>query len=88
MTTYPFTGDETTAINFTPTLDGTVYNANVTWNIAGQRWYITITSSDGVRMITRPLIESPAKRDLNLLFGVFTTTLIWRIDDGVIEVNG
>ncbi|UGC97730.1 hypothetical protein PQD17_gp17 [Pantoea phage PdC23] len=87
MTNYAFTGNETKAITFTPTLDGTVYNASVTWNIAAQRWYITITSGDGTRLITRPMVESPADRDINLLFGVFTSTLVWREINGVIEVN-
>lgn len=88
MTTYPFTGNETKAISFTPTLDGTVYNANITWNLSAQRWYITITSSDGTRMITRALVESPRVTNINILFGVFTTSLVWRVDDGVIEVTG
>jgi len=87
MTTYPFTGNETKAINFMPTLDSVVYNANVGWNLSAQRWYITITGSDGTRMITRPLVESPAGTDINILFGVFASTLVWRADDGIIEVN-
>ncbi len=87
MTTYPFTGNETKAINFTPSLDGVVYNADVTWNLAAQRWYVTITSNDGTRLLTRPMIESPAGVDFNMLFGVFTSTMVWRQAAGVIEVN-
>jgi hypothetical protein len=87
MTTYPFTGNETKAISFTPTLDGTVYSADVTWNIASQRWYVTITASDGTRIMTRPLIDSPLDRDINLLYGVFTSTMVWRETNGIIEVS-
>lgn len=86
-TTYPFTGDEVKAISFQPTLDGTVYSASVQWNLAAQRWYITITSSDGTRMITRPMVESPDDTDIDIIFGIFTTTLVWRISSGLIEVT-
>ncbi|WP_305858497.1 hypothetical protein [Klebsiella pneumoniae] len=37
--TYTFTGNERESVAFTPTLDGTVYNCQVKWNIAAQRWY-------------------------------------------------
>lgn len=87
MTTYPFTGNESKAINFTPSLDGVIYNASVGWNLASQRWFITITSNDGTRMLTRPMIESPSYSDFNILFGVFSSTMIWRQVDGVIEVS-
>lgn len=87
MTNYPFTGNENQAINFTPSLDGVVYNASVTWNIAGQRWFITITGGNGVRYLTRPLIGSIASKPVNLLFGVFdVSTLVWLESDGIIQV--
>lgn len=87
-TSYPFTGDELKSITFTPTLDGAVYSAQITWNLASQRWYITITGNDGTRYLTRPLVGSVDGADINVVFGVFTsTTLIWRIDSGVIEVT-
>lgn len=85
--TYDFTGNETKAVSFTPTLDGTVYNAKIGWLLAAQRWYITITSPDGTRLLTRPMIESPAGYDVDLLFGVFTSTMVWRVDNGLIEVT-
>lgn len=87
MTTYPFTGDELRAINFTPTLDGAVYSADITWNVAGQRWYITITGSNGVRYMTKPLIGSVTTMPINLLYGIFTTsTMVWIESDGLIVV--
>lgn len=86
-TTYTFTGNETQAISFSPTLDSTVYSASVKWLLAAQRWYITVTASDGTRMLTRPMIESPDDTDINLAFGVFTTTIVWRASSGLIEVT-
>lgn len=44
MTQIPFTPTNATAPPFSTvfTLDGNPYNAIATWNIAGQRWYLTL----------------------------------------------
>jgi hypothetical protein len=87
-TYYTFTGNETTAPTFTPTLDGTQYNLVCKWNLYSQRWYAVITDSSGTLILCRPLVESPIGYDINILFGVFTsTTLVWRVDNGQIEVT-
>ncbi|WP_405027751.1 phage baseplate plug protein [Mangrovibacter phragmitis] len=87
-TTYTFTGDEQSAVSFTPTLDGTVYNCSIGWNIAAQRWYLTVKDGSGNRVLTRAVTGSPVGADINLLFGVFTsTTMVWRTPDGKIEVT-
>jgi len=85
-TTFKFTGNENSAVSFTPSLDGAVYNAVIKWNLAAQRWYLTITSNSGARMLTRPLVGSSNTSDINILFGIFTTKLIWREASGLIEV--
>lgn len=89
MTTfYTFTGNELNATSFTPTLDGTVYNCQIKWNLAGQRWYVYITDGSGNVMLNRALTGSPIGTDINLLFGVFTTsTMVWRKPNGQIEVS-
>lgn len=88
-TTYVFTGNEQNATSFSPTLDGAAYNCTIGWNIAAQRWYLTITDGSGNRLLTRAVTGSPIGTDINLLFGVFTTTtMVWRKLNGQIEVTG
>lgn len=87
MTNYPFTGNENQSISFTPSLDGVVCNVQITWNIAAQRWYFTITGGNGVRYVTRPLIASTVSKPINLLFGSFiTSTMVWIKSEGIIQV--
>jgi hypothetical protein len=40
---------------FNPTLDGQVYSASVTWNIFGQRWYLTLQDLGGNLIFHRAL---------------------------------
>jgi hypothetical protein len=90
----------TTIVAFTPnntnsppfstvfTLDGTSYNAAVTWNIAGQRWYLTLTNQAGTVIWNGALIGSPLDYDILLAPGVFkTSTLLYREDSGNFEVT-
>lgn len=84
---YPFSGNEKTSMVFTPVLDGSVYNCQIKWNIAGQRWYLNVTDNSGARLLTTPLIGSPVGADINLLFGVFSSTkMVWRYPNTQIEV--
>lgn len=86
-TNYPFTGNELNAITFAPTLDGKIYSVSVKWNMSAQRWYFTVTSNNGTRLLTAPLIGSGDSSQINLLFGVFTTQMVWREDLGNIQVT-
>ena len=43
---------------FTPTLDGTQYNAVVTWNVYGQRWYVSIYDLSGNLVVARPVVPT------------------------------
>lgn len=87
-TNFTFSGNETTATTFQAAIDSGSYKNVLHWNMAAQRWYITVTSSDGVRMLTRPLIASVSGGVLiNNLFGIFTQTkLYWYEDIGIIQV--
>lgn len=85
---YPFTGNERESMLFTPVLDGTVYNCQIKWNIAAQRWYLLITDNSGNTILNTPMVGSVSTGGINLIYGVFTsTTLIWREKNGQIEVT-
>lgn len=43
---------------FQPTLNGIQYNATVTWNVFGQRYYIAITDLSNALIVCRALVSS------------------------------
>ncbi|MBK2607416.1 hypothetical protein [Raoultella ornithinolytica] len=86
--TYSFTGNERESMAFTPALDGTVYNCQIRWNISAQRWYILITNNSGNTVLNTPAVGSTNESGINLIAGVFSrTTMIWREQNGLIEVT-
>lgn len=90
MTTFVAFNPSTTGIPWVGqfTLDGTAYKAQASWNIAGQRWYISLTDGSGNVVWYGPLIGSPMGFDILLAPGVFTqSTLLYRADTGNFEVN-
>jgi hypothetical protein len=48
-----------TPFQFQPTLDGSVYNCTVTWNLFGVRYYLNINALDGTLITSRGLVASP-----------------------------
>ena len=52
---------------FMPTLDGQQYNVIVTWNLFGQRWYITIYDLSGNVVLSEPLGASPSALNIAML---------------------
>lgn len=85
---YTFTGNERESMLFTPVLDGTVYNCQIKWNIAAQRWYLLITDNSGNTILNTPMVGSVSTGGINLIYSVFSsTTLIWREKNGQIEVT-
>lgn len=85
---YPFTGNEQESMAFTPVLDGTVYNCQIKWNLAAQRWYLLITDNSGNTILNTALVGSTVASSINLIYGVFTsTTMVWREKNGQIEVT-
>ncbi|WP_254065304.1 hypothetical protein [Cedecea sp. FDAARGOS_727] len=84
---FPFSGNEQKSMVFNPILDGEVYNCQIKWNIAGQRWYLNITDNSGNRQLTTPIVASPVGYDINLLVGAFSISkMVWRHSKGQIEV--
>ena len=70
------------------TLDGVNYQLAVTWNIYGQRWYVTLTDQSGNVKWVGPMIGSPLNYDVYVAPGIFTTsTLLYREDTGNFEVG-
>lgn len=59
MTTIPFTPSQTAPFTFQPVLDGNTYNAAVTWNLFGQRYYLNIYDLSGNLIVSEGLAGSP-----------------------------
>jgi len=90
MTTIPFTPSpyQTPPFSQIITMDGQSYLLSTAWNLAGQRWYIVIADQNGTVVLNRPLTGSPSDFDINMTFGIFTTsTLVYRTDTGNFEVG-
>jgi hypothetical protein len=69
------------------TLDGASYTALVTWNIAGQRWYMTLQDQSGNVAWCGAMMGSSLSYDIYLAPGVFSSsTILYREDTGNIEV--
>lgn len=70
------------------TLDGQAYNLIVKWNLAAQRWYLSLTDQAGNVAWNGALVGSPLTYDIPLAPGVFqTSTILFREDSGNIEVT-
>ncbi len=70
------------------TLDGATYNAAVTWNVYGQRWYLTLTDQSGNVTCNGALVGSPISGNIYLAPGIFSTsTLLYREATGNFEVT-
>lgn len=90
MTTqyFPFTGNERQSMTFTPLLDGVVYNCQLKWNIAAQRWYLLISDNSENTILNTALVGSTQAVGINLISGVFNLTkMYWRQKNGQIEVS-
>jgi hypothetical protein len=88
MTTYiNFNPSPNEPFQFQPTLDGSVYNVIVTYNLFGQRYYVNIYTLDNTLVVCLPLIGSPPGRDISLTAGYFTTTLVYRVANAQFEVS-
>lgn len=88
MTTYfPFQPTAAAPYEFKPTLDGVQYQCTVTWNLAGQRWYLNIFDLQGNLQLTKALISSPNDYDIDLVEFYFTSTLVFRDSTQQFEVN-
>jgi hypothetical protein len=62
----PFTPSTTSVFSFSPTLGGTTYNATVTWNVFGQRYYINITDLSSNHILTTAIVSSGPRWQVSL----------------------
>ena len=64
---------------FQATLDGASYRMLVTWNVFGQRWFISCRTGNDELIFHMPVISSPQEGDINLAGGYFLrSTLVFR----------
>lgn len=89
MTTYvPFTPALNTLFSFQPTLGGSLYNLYVTWNMAGQRWYLNIADLQQNLVLAEALISSPDDYDINLIENYIAgSTLVFRTSSQNFEIS-
>ena len=73
----PFTPTSTAVFTFGATLDGAQYNCSVQWNLWAQRWYLFITDISGNPVLTRALIASPTGYGINMVYGLFTSSVMY-----------
>lgn len=82
MTTYAFAPSVTTVFGFQPVLDGQTYNATVTWNLAGQRWYLNVYDLTGDLITSKAMVASDINSEpLNLVWGYFQTSAVYYYSD-------
>ena len=68
MTTYfPFIKNPQQPFQFTPSLDGTPYNAACLWSLFGKRYYLRIQSLNGPLLFMLPVIGSPPAIPIQIL---------------------
>lgn len=88
MTTVtPFVPSLLAPFQFQPTLDGQVYTVIVTWNLAGQRYYVNVYTLQGVLIASLPLIGSPLTYNADLMGGYFTDVMIYQEPTQAFIVN-
>jgi hypothetical protein len=69
------------------TLDATSYAGVATWNIVGNRWYLTIVDQSGNVIWSGAMVGSPNGFDIPLAPGIFQrSTILFRADTGNLEV--
>lgn len=76
-TTTAFAPNTQTTFQFQATLDGTVYNVVVTWNVTGQRWYVNVYGASNTLILALPLIGSPPDYPISITAGYFASTLVF-----------
>jgi hypothetical protein len=89
VTTYvPLSPPPGQGFDFQATLDGNTYRMRVTWNVFGQRWFLSCFTANDVLVFHQALVSSPQEGDINLLAGYFiTSTLVFRALGSQFEVN-
>jgi hypothetical protein len=69
------------------TLDGASVIMTATWNVAGNRWYLTLTDQAGNLLWSGALVGSPLTANIYLASDVFQiSTILYRADTGNFEI--
>lgn len=90
MQTIPFTPSDQAVPPFSTLLmlDSSSYLFSVFWNLYSQRWYFSLEDENGNLIIHGPLIGSLASEQaINLVFGLFSSTLVYQSDTGNLVVT-
>jgi len=87
-TVIPFEPTATANFQFQVTLDGGAYTCICTWNLYGQRYYVSVYSPDTTLVLCVPLIGSTDSNNISLVAGYFTSKLVFRISSQSFEVIG
>ena len=97
MTTLiPYAPRPNAAFSTQITLDGNPYTLIVNYNLWGfsndgvnKRPYINVLTLSGALVICAPMVGSPLGYDISLLPPAlgFTSTIVYRIDTGMIEIS-
>jgi hypothetical protein len=88
MTTYvQFTPSTNSTFQFQATLDGSIYNVIVTFNIYAQGYYVNIYDLANNLIVSLPLIGSPQTYNISMTAGYFTSTLIYRTANQQFEIS-
>ena len=70
------------------TLDSASVLGTVTWSLAGQRWYLTLTDQAGNILWSGAMVGSPLGANIYLAPDVFSiSTILYRADTGNFEVT-
>ena len=77
----PFQPTNAGPFQFGATLDGTTYVCQVRWNLWAQRWYLFIYTTTGTQVLARALIASPAGYGINMVYGLFLTSVMYFWDE-------
>lgn len=73
---------------FNVTMDNVKYNCVCSWNLFGQRYYITMLDINNNRIFTLPIIASPNDYNINIAEGYFlNSTLVYRATTNQFEIT-
>lgn len=78
----PFVPSNIVAPRFKATLDGSVYDVSVTWNISSLRYYINIYDANGTWILTTALVSSPPARNIiSCVYDPFLNSMVVQLVD-------
>jgi hypothetical protein len=81
-TVIPFVPSNIITPKFRATLDGATYDIKVTWNLSAMRYYINIYDTNGIWIITIPLISSPPARNVrSAIYDPFLNAITVTLED-------